>query len=466
MLEPSPLLDLPINLLCDIVELVDPVDQSALRQTCWTTRMAVLPFIFRTVTLDFSRKDIVRLQLQSLAIDNGISRVAVKAYTRELHIVLSSERTESKRSLSEQSLPDATPFSYAHALSAFQNLKSLKITNGSKMRCGGYDAIAPVLHYLASFNTLRGLDISLSTMMDGISSRHSPSGLTLPVNTTDSKIENPFVSLIATSPGITVLKLRAWPLDYRDDPVAFESLFSNICPLSLHALHLCGAFRINAAGVRSLLPHLSQLRELSVNGEVDNISLLWPALQTAGIELEVLHAKGKASRPLLRYLSSFSKLRELSISSAYNFDLRDYIPDIAMAIREHAPNLRELDIVDELASGWAFDIEDILMECIYLKRLAVTVFDIGSVFRFRNLAHAMPFIRILQLDLSAPRRTESGEIQEVPPKVLAYLTSANFGSTGRLMKIECHASDHGSHGNPDGHADNDEDPGFDLLPEN
>ncbi|KAI5812528.1 hypothetical protein BZA77DRAFT_296733 [Pyronema omphalodes] len=509
------LLHIPTELLQQIVKYLDLSGLSALRQTCWTTRHLVLPSIFETFRIDFNREDLLRSQIQSLGVEGGISRTAVKAYTRKIRLQApyapgtlqySLSRLKTRASRRKKSLQSDTAFSPAQALSAFQDIEELMTCRvfDCDVRIGACDRIVPVLEYLASLKTLRSLNISLATKMDGLSSEYSPTGPTPPAVTIDSKIENPFVSLLAASPGISKLSIRAWRLDYRNTYLELGWFFKNLSPLSLHSLQLVGLC-MDDAGFRSLVPHLGQLRELWFNIADHNASPIWPALETAHIKLQVLHAGRKASPQLLQYLSSFSGLQELTISSQYDFHLSDYITDIAIAIRKHGPTLRKLDLNDGINDQWLYanEIAEALKQCTALQGLVVRIAEFDSVVYFHNLVSDLPSFETLQLDLDMPSGTGGGVRQKLRKQILDFFNLGPSTQEGRLIKVEWYGSvnccdacayefdylsdqewsdtsddsyndfpdyptnddaNHGSHDHSDGDSDADEDGDGDPLP--
>ncbi|KAI5812529.1 hypothetical protein BZA77DRAFT_375196 [Pyronema omphalodes] len=386
------LLHLPAELLQQIVKYLDPEDHSVLRRTCWTTRVFVLPYVFRTVNLNFLLDDCVQRQFQCLAAENGISRTAVKAYTRELCVIAPCWPAGRPYSL----------FSPEKALSAFQGIESVKIINYD-VRSSAYDTIVPVLEYLASLKTLRSVKIVLRKILRGSSSRHIYSCQPDLTITTDSRIENPFIGLLGGPSAITRLTLDGRAFDRRCLP-QLGWFFRNVIPLKLHALDLHG-WDFDAAGIESLLPHLTHLRELRIEVHLRNTEILWPALETAKIKLEVLHANRQTSPQLLQYLSSFSGLQKLTMSRG--FDCQDCSStDIAVAIRTHARSLRELQVMDRTHDQWLYgdEIADALRQCIMLQTLTVAVTDDREMELFR-LASSLPNLKSLNFEPLTPKKS-------------------------------------------------------------
>jgi hypothetical protein len=182
------------------------------------------------------------------------------------------------------------------------------------------------------------------------------------------------MGFLAAASGITELELDSGRCGHASLCADLGWLFSNLSPLKLHALYLDG-WQVDAAGAKGLLPHLGQLRELRIGRHVQSASLLWPALETAEIKLQTLHAKRQASPQLLQYLSSFSGLQELSMSGVNEYRRDSDTLDIAATIRTHALSLRELDILCKRDIRWGYcnEIADALGQCTALRTLAVAV---------------------------------------------------------------------------------------------
>ncbi|KAI5808339.1 hypothetical protein BZA77DRAFT_298331 [Pyronema omphalodes] len=411
------LLHLPAELLHEIVkyrstlifppcEQLNPRDCSVLRQTCWTTRQLVLADAFRIVKLNFTSSQRIQRQLQCLAAENGISRTAVKAYTRELHVIAGSWYTKSHDSLSERrtqaslhgtSPQNGTVFSPAQALSAFQGIESVEACRiiNCDVRSGTYDALVPVLEYLASLKTLHNVYIGLANILGGSLSQHGPLYQRDFAITTDLSIENRFLGLLGATSGITRLTLDGQAFRYHCLP-ELGWFFRNLVPLKLHALALDGLY-IDAAGVEALLPNLAHLRELTIQVNVQNTEILWQALETAKIKLQVLDAKGQASPQLLQYLTSFSGLQKLSMSHGYDSE-ECSSTEITVAIQTHARSLRELYILDkDLEWVYGDEISDALRQCIILQTLVVAVTRERSLELF-HLASSLPSLEILKFE--------------------------------------------------------------------
>ncbi|KAI5812527.1 hypothetical protein BZA77DRAFT_346928, partial [Pyronema omphalodes] len=363
-------LHLPTEVLDKIVKNLGPRDHSALRQTCWKTRQLVLAYVFRIVTLDFNQEFIIRLQSQCLERENGISRAAVQSYTREIQLIAPSRAARSQGSLHELSPSNETAFSSDQALSAFQRIERVTIGDCG-VRNGAHDTIIPVLKHLSSLETLHSVHIILEETT--LWPFYRPSYQLPHALTTDSRIENPSIGLLGGPSEITRLTLDGRAFGLLSFP-KLQRFLRNVIQLKLYALTLYG-LDFDAAGVEGLLPHLTHLRELRIEVNVQNTRILWPALETAQIKLQVLGAKDQASPQLLRYLSSFSGLQELSMSGDNKSDREVCTADIIAAIRTHSPTLRELDISDEIHDRWVCsdEITEVLRECTALQRLSVAV---------------------------------------------------------------------------------------------
>ncbi|KAI5817002.1 hypothetical protein BZA77DRAFT_343991 [Pyronema omphalodes] len=345
------LLDLPAEVLREIVECLDPRDHSVLRQTCWSTRHYALAYAFQTITLDFRREEIVRSQFQCLEVENGISRMAVQAYTRQIHII--GRQTRLDFCPTRPAAPIRPGVLPERALSAFQGVESISGVNRS---------INLIVMYLAVLPNLRSAHICLTEKLKWT----GPSwGLR---DISAAGIQNPLLGFLDKAQGITKLELSSGCSFNSFDLEDLQRFFSKVRPLKLYSLSLCGQWPIRADFVANLLPHLSELRELRIDDTVANSPLLWPKFQAAQIKLRVLHAKGQASPELTEYLSSFSGLQELSLSNKY-----ENYPEVI--IRKHARSLRELHILHKMDGLWIYenDIAEALKQCTALRTLVVSV---------------------------------------------------------------------------------------------
>ncbi|KAI5806021.1 hypothetical protein BZA77DRAFT_298470 [Pyronema omphalodes] len=339
------LLDLPTELLYEIVSYLEPPEHSTLRKTCWTTRNVIAPHAFKDLTLNFQRRGVAQRHLQSLEYEGGITRAA------------ESEAAGGR-----------------NLLSVFQKLEGFQIID-VESHGRTYDAISQLLKYFESLQGLRWAHFILDHANIGISLRFPH--LTRLVIQCDARMHQSLVSIFAGAPRLTHLALILGVSPSNDgSSVTLSTLFGHLdpsSPLELDCLNLEG-WEIDDAAVQNIIPHLRKLHNLNLGEHVDGTELLWSALQAEGVKLEILFAPGHASQQLLQYLTSFSGLKEVSISTPDDdiYDDSDVF-NVVDVIRAHAMTLQEVAILMKWGceDHNSEEIADALEACTCVRKIAL-----------------------------------------------------------------------------------------------
>ncbi|KAI5806022.1 hypothetical protein BZA77DRAFT_296731 [Pyronema omphalodes] len=365
------LLDLPTELLYEIVSYLEPPEHSTLRKTCWTTRNVIAPHAFKDLTLNFQRRGVAQRHLQSLEYEGGITRAAVKEHIRTLSILEPRMYRGTTHLWGE---PESEAAGGRNLLSVFQKLEGFQIID-VESHGRTYDAISQLLKYFESLQGLRWAHFILDHANIGISLRFPH--LTRLVIQCDARMHQSLVSIFAGAPRLTHLALILGVSPSNDgSSVTLSTLFGHLdpsSPLELDCLNLEG-WEIDDAAVQNIIPHLRKLHNLNLGEHVDGTELLWSALQAEGVKLEILFAPGHASQQLLQYLTSFSGLKEVSISTPDDdiYDDSDVF-NVVDVIRAHAMTLQEVAILMKWGceDHNSEEIADALEACTCVRKIAL-----------------------------------------------------------------------------------------------
>lgn len=211
-------------------------------------------------------------------------------------------------------------------------------------------------------------------------------------------------TVIAHSPHLVKLCIQYFPhLDANNDPSILSLFsafphgqFSNLQVLNLSGLEMV----LHPSSVPSLIPHLRQLTDLSTSHGFVLPAVFWDCLRDAKIHLESLLIEPWDVDPaLLRYLSSFTGMRQLDvvpISVVVRNEYSERPSNWFLRVTEvHAHHLTKLHISPFLPGAREWCLNELmighLLLCIHLESISVRVDDNSTrVKGSRNVVVSIP----------------------------------------------------------------------------
>jgi len=360
----------------------------------------VVPKVFRRLEIDSTN----RLQLECLATAGTVSNLASAVHTKELRVTLGRDG---------KALSDV--MSTVSALKAVEQVE-LRFWAERTERLSFVSLLTLLLEYSDCHSNRRSLDTDywIDTPVDSIppaltslshlqgvhfiiprgcpaSQLPDLSGLhNLKSLAVDSHLQNSdwpsflhsLTRALTNKPNLEELKLSTsmYGYSWEDIPKLSELLQQpNISTLNLHTLSI-DSWTVDAASVKLLIPHIRNLKVLTVGSLIrGDIDSLWRALKYAKIRVQSLTAKEIATPGLMKYLRSYSGVRDLQLSPAVeNTTTANSLP---LALIAHRATLQTLDITATYNLLWAYGCKfsPAIQKCTQLRELTIAATDRRTV---------------------------------------------------------------------------------------